>query len=521
MSDSIFNNIRILPRDNIFLSQNVGSSGQVFYNSQTNSLQIYDGILTGGYELASEKNLIKLISQKGIATIKYLVTVAGPQESDTGNKFILNSIYRPELTFVRGYTYVFDQSNQTNLYFPNQPGGAFNQHPLNFSSDNVDGDLNDGTAYLDNVVYMLNNVEVTRAEYSSRFRLATTRSVTITITETTPDTLYYYCSSHVVMGNTITVSDPGTGSGSLDESGASIDVSDTAPSDPVNGNLWLNTNNGVLYVYQLGAWIQPSYEVPNSFVEITTSDSTSLTPTGLDTLNFREGSNVEISTDSETNTITFNVVGVSNLSLESFNVESGSVVVGGSLIYNNQTGVFTYNPPDLTSYATSTDLLDYATLESPTFTGTVSGITASMVGLENVTNESKATMFTNPTFTGLTTLQQTTEVVNLITGATGTETHNLSNGSVFYHNSIASDFIVNLTNVPITENRSISVVLILDQGATAYVPTGFQIDGVTQTVNLLDGTPLVGTTNQIDIVSYTLIRVGAVWTIIGSISTYG
>ncbi len=37
---------------------------------------------------------------------------------------------------------------------------------------------------------------------------------------------------------------------------------------------------------------------------------------------------------------------------------------------------------------------------SPTFTGTVSGVTASMVGLGNVTNESKATMFASPTFTG-------------------------------------------------------------------------------------------------------------------------
>jgi hypothetical protein len=36
----------------------------------------------------------------------------------------------------------------------------------------------------------------------------------------------------------------------------------------------------------------------------------------------------------------------------------------------------------------------------PTFTGTVSGVSASMVGLGSVTNESKATMFTNPTFTG-------------------------------------------------------------------------------------------------------------------------
>jgi hypothetical protein len=37
---------------------------------------------------------------------------------------------------------------------------------------------------------------------------------------------------------------------------------------------------------------------------------------------------------------------------------------------------------------------------SPVFTGTPSGITATHVGLGNVTNESKATMFTSPAFTG-------------------------------------------------------------------------------------------------------------------------
>jgi hypothetical protein len=39
---------------------------------------------------------------------------------------------------------------------------------------------------------------------------------------------------------------------------------------------------------------------------------------------------------------------------------------------------------------------------SPAFTGTVSGVTATHVGLGNVTNESKATMFTSPTLTGTT-----------------------------------------------------------------------------------------------------------------------
>jgi hypothetical protein len=41
-----------------------------------------------------------------------------------------------------------------------------------------------------------------------------------------------------------------------------------------------------------------------------------------------------------------------------------------------------------------------APLESPAFTGTVTGITKTMVGLGNVVNETKATAFTNPAFTG-------------------------------------------------------------------------------------------------------------------------
>ena len=72
---------------------------------------------------------------------------------------------------------------------------------------------------------------------------------------------------------------------------------------------------------------------------------------------------------------------------------------------------------------------------NPTFTGTVSGVTAAHVGLGSVTNESKATMFSNPTFTGVpiaptatagtnttqiaTTQYVRTEVANLVNSAPG------------------------------------------------------------------------------------------------------
>ena len=158
---------------------------------------------------------------------------------------------------------------------------------------------------------------------------------------------------------------------------------------------------------------------------------------------------------------------------------------------------------------------------SPTFTGTVAGVTATHVGLGNVTNESKTTMFASPTFTGTVTLQQLTEVLNTKTSATGTVAHDLSTGVIFYHSSISANFTANFTNVPTTNDRTLAVVLVLNQGATAYLPTAVQIDGVAQTI-LWQGTVLpVGTASRVNVVSFTLVRTGSAWTVIGALTRYG
>lgn len=78
---------------------------------------------------------------------------------------------------------------------------------------------------------------------------------------------------------------------------------------------------------------------------------------------------------------------------------SGNVTVTTTdLSLNNVTNTSDASKPVSTAQQTALDLK--ANLASPTFTGTVGGITASMIGLGNVTNESKATMHTNATFTG-------------------------------------------------------------------------------------------------------------------------
>jgi hypothetical protein len=126
-----------------------------------------------------------------------------------------------------------------------------------------------------------------------------------------------------------------------------------------------------------------------------------------------------------------------------------------------------------------------------------------------------------PIFTGTTTLQQSTEVLNTKTTATGTVTHDFSTGAIFYHSSISASFTANFTNVPETNNRTIVISLILAQGATPFIPNAVQIGGVAQTIKWQDNTVPTGNASKVDIASFSLIRTGSAWTVLGGLSTYG
>lgn len=122
---------------------------------------------------------------------------------------------------------------------------------------------------------------------------------------------------------------------------------------------------------------------------------------------------------------------------------------------------------------------------------------------------------------GTSTLQQITEVLNAKTGATGNVTHDYATGSVFYHSSIAANFTCNLTNVATTDSRAIATTLILSQGATPYMSNAFQINGSAQTVKWQGNTVPTGTASKVDVVTFSLIRTGAAWTVLGQNTNFG
>jgi hypothetical protein len=286
-SAPIVDRIRIIPRPNDFLDRNVGSSGEVFFDSETSSLRLYSGKLAGGFEVLTDKSL------SGVATKTYDVTIVGPQGSDVGNKYVLNGVYKPVLSFVIGYTYIFNQNDQTNVWFPNAEDTTNNQHPLNFSADNLNGEIGGGTVYTDKVVYKLDNKVVTKQGYWDGFERAVQRSVSITITDETPATLYYWCQNHLNMGNSITTADPGTGSG------GGTEIGDDAPSSPSNGDIWYNSANGRLYVYVADddseQWVQPSVPIPTSLLDLGISDGSNgqvLTTDGSGNFTFQDGGSI-------------------------------------------------------------------------------------------------------------------------------------------------------------------------------------------------------------------------------------
>ena len=122
-----------------------------------------------------------VMSGENQESFTYNVTVA----NSGGNKYFISSFSgaAPTLTFKKGNTYRFDQSDNSNI-----------NHPFQFSTT-ANGTHGGGSAYNTNVV------STGSAGNAGSY-------VEITVTDSTPSTLYYYCGNHSGMGGTINVIEP-------------------------------------------------------------------------------------------------------------------------------------------------------------------------------------------------------------------------------------------------------------------------------------------------------------------------
>ncbi len=133
------------------------------------------------------------------------------------------------------------------------------------------------------------------------------------------------------------------------------------------------------------------------------------------------------------------------------------------------------------TYATIANLNLKAPIASPTFTGTVGGITSTMVGLGNVTNESKATMFTNAVFTGTFTAPNTT-ITNAMLAGSIDLTSKMTGVLPFANGGIGAGAATSATTGTMTVNMTTAMITVTPTGACTFNASG----GVTgQTVTFV------------------------------------
>lgn len=156
------------------------------------------------------------------------------------------------------------------------------------------------------------------------------------------------------------------------------------------------------------------------------------------------------------------------------------------------------------------------TSDTQTLTGkTISGATNTLSGIP----ESAVTNLTSDLAT-LTSgkADRLKEAVTDVTISAGVTTCNLTLSNLFYVTSaLTGNFVVNLTNPTTTDGFVTTVTVMCTQGATPYYPSAVQISGAAQTLRWANGTaPTPGANTKLDAYSFSLIRRGGTWTVIGT-----
>ena len=125
-------------------------------------------------------------------------------------------------------------------------------------------------------------------------------------------------------------------------------------------------------------------------------------------------------------------------------------------------------------------------------------------------------------FTGNVQLQEVSETVVDVTLASNVATLDWTAGNVYYIATAPSAAMTfNVTNVPTTVSKIMTINVFVVQGSTGYIPSTFQIAGTGQTIKWAGGSAPTPTSSagKIDIFSFTMQRTsGGAWLVYGASS---
>ena len=225
------------------------------------------------------------------------------------------------------------------------------------------------------------------------------------------------------------------------------------------------------------------------------------------------------------------------ISLTDISVTTETPSGNGSLAYSNVSGVFTFTPADASgsggnygdsNVATFLSTNSYSNvayndsnvasfLSTNSYSNVAYGNTEVQAYLDaqNYSNTAVSSS-SEVTFTRDVHFQRGVEErFGSLSGQSGTVTHNLNDGHVFYHTTPAGDFTANFTNFNLDDGYTTSITIIVNQGVTARVVSAVQIEGSAQTINWQGGSAPTGTANGLDAFSFTILRNSSSYIVLG------
>ena len=278
----------------------------------------------------SSNNIVMVGEAGGLrhesSTVTHVVTVASKSTSHryhgsgSANGYKIDGSMSPALKLVPGVTYRFDQSDSSN-----------SGHPLRFYYES-----SKTTAYTTGVT--TNGTAGSSGAYTE-----------IAVSDTTPPVLHYQCSSHSLMGNQVlthTRNLTGFDTDDLTE-GSNLYYTDARVDSRISAaTIDADTLGGQNSAYHLNY---------NNFT------NTPTIPSDLTDLSITDGSSGQFLRTDGAGNFSFATVtsGSGGIALTDLSVGAEPSASGdGDLSYNNSTGVFTFTPPDLSSFITSVAFSD-------------------------------------------------------------------------------------------------------------------------------------------------------------------
>jgi hypothetical protein len=273
--------IRIIPREAEFLNRKSGLRGEIFYDQAANTLRIYNGSTVGGLNLArgdlanvSETDFVSLASSSRLfgPNIHIHNTVVNSNLISGDKDYVTFTVGTNDITALYLTKYV---GVDLKAFFAIQQGTAWT----------AGQDVNQMLTYghlgpWDPSLAVGSNVLAGNPLHPGAVTLAANTTYTVWIQQTGSNITEYALSTNPYwvpatadlpadysgdpLAPTVLYQD-GAGQAS---GGTSVSVDDTAPSSPSPGNLWLDTNTGILYVYyddgDSEQWIQPVFPYPDT-----------------------------------------------------------------------------------------------------------------------------------------------------------------------------------------------------------------------------------------------------------------